>query len=73
MELLGTEVVENKIIASRLALDLMEKSALEVNSLRKRLKFLAGEQELSARDIVHPEVLFLALVERWETLSLIHI
>ena len=70
MELLGTEVVENKIIASRLALDLMEKSALEVNSLRKRLKFLAGEQELSARDIVHPEVLFLALVERWETSGL---
>jgi hypothetical protein len=67
LELLGTEVVENKIIASRLALDLMEKSAQEVNSLRKRLKFLGGEQDLSARDIVHPEVLLLAVVEQWES------
>jgi len=70
LELLGTEVVENKIIASRLALDLMEKSALEVNSLRKRLKFLGGEQELSVRDIVHPEVLLLAVVQQWEACGL---
>jgi hypothetical protein len=66
LELVGTEVVENKIIASRLALDLMEKSAQEVNNLRKRLKFLDGGQDLSARDIVHPEVLLQVLVEQWE-------
>ena len=70
LELLGTEVVENKIIASRLALDLMEKSAQEVNSLRKRLKFLGGDQELSSRDIVHPEVILLAVVEQWESSGL---
>ncbi len=66
LELVGTEVVENKIIASRLALDLMEKSAQEVNNLRKRLKFLDGGQDLSARDIAHPEVLLQVLVEQWE-------
>ncbi len=70
LELLGTEVVENKIVASRLALDLMEKAAPEVNSLRRRLKFLQAEQDLSARDIVHPEVLLLAVVEQWETCGL---
>jgi len=66
LELVGTEVVENKIIASRLALDLMENAAQEVNNLRKRLKFLAAGQDLSARDVVHPEVLLQALVEQWE-------
>jgi hypothetical protein len=70
LELVGTEVVENKIIASRLALDLMEKSAQEVNNLRKRLKFLDGGQDLSARDIAHPEVLLQAVVEQWEASGL---
>jgi hypothetical protein len=70
LALVGTEVVENKIIASRLALNLMEKSAQEVNDLRKRLKFLGGEQDLSARDIAHPEVLLQALVEQWEASGL---
>ncbi len=70
LELVGTEVVENKITASRLALDLMEKAAQDINSLRKRLKFLNQDQELSARDIVHPEVLLLQLVEQWEASGL---
>lgn len=70
LELLGTDVVENKIVASRMALDLMEKAAQEVNDLRKRLKFLSGERELNARDVVHPEVLFGALVEQWEQAGL---
>ncbi len=70
LELLGTEVVENNIIASRLALDLMEKSAKAVNDLRRRLKFLNSEQPLNANDIVHPEVLILSLVEQWEACGL---
>jgi len=70
LELVDTEVVENKIIASRLALDLMENSAQEVNDLRNRLKFLTGDRDLSVRDIVHPEVLFLVLVEQWEQAGL---
>ncbi len=69
-ELLGTEVVENKIIASRMALNLMEKGAEPVNDLRKRLKFLNNNQTLSARDIVHPEVLILFLLEHWEAAGL---
>ncbi|HEY8908429.1 MAG TPA: DUF1631 family protein [Rhodoferax sp.] len=69
-ELVGTDAVENKIIASRMALNLMEKGAEPVNDLRKRLKFLHNNQGLSARDIVHPEVLFLHLVEQWESAGL---
>ncbi len=64
-ELVGTEVVENKILASRLALNLMEHAAQEVNDLRKRLKSLQGERDLPAHDLVHPEALLLPLVEHW--------
>ena len=69
-ELVGTDAVENKIIASRMALNLMEKGAEPVNDLRKRLKFLHNNRSLSASDIVHPEVLFLHLVEQWESAGL---
>jgi hypothetical protein len=69
-ELVGTDAVENKIIASRMALNLMEKGAEPVNDLRKRLKFLNNNQVLSASDIVHPEVLFLHLVEQWDSAGL---
>ncbi len=65
LELVSTEMVENQILASRLALSVMEVAASEVNGLRKRLKFLQSQQELSALDIVHPEVLAQAMVEQW--------
>lgn len=64
-ELIGTEVVENKIVASRLALGLMETAATEVNDLRTRLKAVHAGRDLSTQDIVHPETLFLPVVEQW--------
>lgn len=66
LELLGTDAVEHKIIASRMALNLMEKGAEPVNDLRKRLKYLNNNNALHARDIVHPEVMLLHVVEQWE-------
>ncbi len=66
LELLGTEVLEHKILASRLANEVMEVAAKEVNHLRKRLRSLEGDQELSASDLVHPEVLLLPVVSQWE-------
>ncbi|TXT36514.1 MAG: hypothetical protein FD135_4237 [Comamonadaceae bacterium] len=69
-ELVGTDVVENKILASRLALNLMEHAAEEVNDLRKRLKLLNGERDLNAQDIVHPETLLLPVVEQWTACGL---
>ena len=65
LELVSTETVENRMLASRLALSLMEVAASEVNDLRKRLKHLEGVQELPAKDMVHPEVLIQAMVEQW--------
>ena len=65
LELVSTESVENRMLASRMALALMEVAASEINDLRKRLKHLEPAKELSAHDIVHPEVLVLAMVEQW--------
>ncbi len=64
-ELIGTEVVENKIVASRMALGLMEIAATEVNDLRTRLKAINAGRELTSHDIVHPETLFLSVVAQW--------
>ncbi|MDI1245377.1 MAG: DUF1631 family protein, partial [Rhodoferax sp.] len=65
LELVSTESVENRMLASRMALSLMEVAASDVNDLRKRLRHLEPAQELSARDIVHPEVLMQVMVEQW--------
>ena len=70
LELLDTEVLEHKIIASRLSNEVMEVAAKEVNHLRKRLKSLVGDEELAANDLVHPEVLLLPLVAQWEGVGL---
>ena len=64
-ELVSTETVENRMLASRMALSLMEVAASEVNDLRKRLKYLEGVEELPAKDMVHPEVLIQVIVEQW--------
>lgn len=79
LELVGTDVVENRIIASRLALGVMEKAATQVNDLRKRVKALQGDRDLPANDILHPETITLPLVEQWvvsgfsrESWSLVH-
>ncbi len=65
LQLVGTDVVENRIIASRLALGVMEQAASEVNDFRKRLKSLQADQVLSSHDIAHPETLTLPLIEQW--------
>src|SRR5665811_68912 len=65
LELVGTEVVENKIIASRLVSSVFEKVSAELNDLRIRMKLLEGAQDLESQDILHPEVLVLLMIEQW--------
>ena len=69
-ELLGTEVVEDSILASRLALGLMAGMGAEFNDLTLRLRSLQDMRELDARDIIRPEVLFLAMIENWTATGL---
>lgn len=63
-ELLSDDVVENKIVASRMALTVMETVSAPFDLLRQRTQHLEG-QELSSQDILRPEACCLLLVEQW--------
>lgn len=64
-ELVGTEVADNRIIASRLVQGLMETVGQDVNDLLVRIKFLAGTHYSEGPEILLPEVLVLFMVEEW--------
>lgn len=64
-ELMGNEVMENKILASRLALRLLDSASWELNDLRLRIQGLEGVAELAKEDVLRPEVLSQNLVEQW--------
>jgi hypothetical protein len=65
LELVGTDVVENKILASRLVMKVNEKVIGPLDDLRVRIKFLEGTDDLDGRDVLRPEVLILLMVEQW--------
>ncbi len=65
MELVGTDVVENKIVASRMVRTVNDNVIGELDDLRVRIKFLETLDELDERDLIRPEVLVLLLVEQW--------
>ena len=68
-ELMGNEVMENKILSSRLALAVMEKVAGQFDDLRVRIEHLEGA-ELAGPDVLRPEVLAEHVVEQWTAASL---
>ena len=65
MELVGNETVEHRILASRLALRLLDFASWELNDLRLRIQSLEGLSELSRQDLFRPEVIAQHLVEQW--------
>jgi hypothetical protein len=65
LQLVGTEVVENKILASRLVMAVMDKVSGQYEDLRLRLRHLEGMDELPGNDLLRPEVLVLLMVEQW--------
>ena len=65
LELVGAEVVENKILASRLVLAVNEKVLPQLDDLRVRIKYLEGTEDLESNDLLRPEVLVLLMVEQW--------
>ncbi len=70
LELMGDEVMENKILASRLALRLLDVASWELNDLRLRIQNLDGITELHKDDVLRPEVLAQHLVEQWTEVGL---
>ncbi len=65
LQLVGTDVVENKILASRLVLRVIDKVSSELDDLRLRIKYLETSEDLDRHDVLRPEVLVLAMVEQW--------
>ncbi|MBI2747901.1 MAG: DUF1631 domain-containing protein [Burkholderiales bacterium] len=65
LQLVGTDVVENKILASRLVMAVAEKVHGQLEDLRLRMQFLEGTEELPNNDLLRPEVLVLLMVEQW--------
>ncbi len=68
-ELIGDDVVEAKILSSRMALAIAEK-VVGLNDLRLRMQFLENIPELPAHDILRPEVVAQLLVEQWSSVGL---
>ena len=64
LELISDDVVENKIVASRIALTVLEAVSGSFDALRRRVQMLEG-QELVGSDLLRPETFCLLLVEQW--------
>ena len=65
LELIGDEVVEQKILSSRLALAVREKASWELNDLKLRMQHLELIDDLDGADILQPEAVAHALIEQW--------
>ncbi len=64
LELLGTETMDSKIFASRLAMEVKEKIGEPIEDLALRIQTLEGAK-FDAHDILAPEVTAGFLVEQW--------
>jgi hypothetical protein len=65
LELIGNDVVESKILSSRLALRIMDKANFEFADLQVRMKHLLGVDELERTDILRAEACSQLVVEQW--------
>ncbi len=63
-ELMGMDVMENRIIASRLSTTLLDKVFSEFEDLRIRIEYVE-QRELPVKDVLRPEMLVQALVDSW--------
>ncbi len=65
LSLIGDDIVEKKILASRLAQVIQDKSSWELNDLKLRMQELEGAQEWAITDVLRPEVVAQVLVDQW--------
>ena len=70
LELMDHEVMEVKILASRLGLRILDVASWELNDLRLRVKSLDNITELESWDILRPEVLARHMMEQWTATGL---
>jgi len=69
LALLSEEVVENKLLASCLALVMLEHAGTVFTEVRRRTEYLQGHG-LAENDIVRSEMLCLRLIEQWLEMGL---
>lgn len=65
LELVAEGAIDDQILASRLAMQVLDKSSSELNELRLRVQHLEGRQELPRGDVLLPDVTARILVDQW--------
>ncbi|MEZ5701065.1 MAG: DUF1631 family protein [Burkholderiaceae bacterium] len=63
-------VIDDQILASRLAMRVLEKSSSELNELRLRIQHLEKRQELPRGERLLPDVVARILVDQWIDLQM---
>ncbi len=65
LELVAEGAIDDQILASRLAMLVLDRSSTELNELRLRVQHLEGRQELPRGDVLLPDVIARILVDQW--------
>jgi hypothetical protein len=65
LELVAVGTIEDQIMASRLAMRVLDVASTELNALRLRIQHLEKRQEMPRNDVLLPDVLARILVEHW--------
>jgi hypothetical protein len=65
LELLAEGVIDDQIMASRLAMKVLDVASTELNELRLRIQHLEKRQELPRGDVLLPDVTARILVDQW--------
>ena len=70
LTLVDDSTIEHEILASRLALAMMDRVSWEFSDLRARVVMLEQRAELDERDMLRPHVLAMMIVEAWRNADL---
>ena len=65
LELLAEGAIDDQILASRLAMRVLETVSTDLNELRLRIQHLEKRQELPRGDVLLPDVVSRILVDQW--------
>ncbi len=65
LELVAEGAIDDQILASRLAMQVLDRASTELNELRLRVQHLEGRQELPRGDVLLPDVIARILVDQW--------
>ena len=65
LSLVDDDTIEHEILASRLALAMMDRASWEFTDLRSRMNMLEGRDELETNDVLRPHVLARVVTDSW--------